>query len=184
MPTVKEAGMMNNSDKNIFERFSSIMDAAEMKVRHAKSPSLSASALVAYARRDNSLHDFQIERDIRKNPAARRIYEQALTSQSMASSLMALAAGDGRILKRVLDEARLEIIEDGDDVFLIVRPDPKAKSVPRFLEVRGEQGEGGRIELAKPVHNIIQLQLDMGDETIMEAFDLLTQPDASVHLLP
>jgi len=178
--------MAKDADDDLLEIYALLFDAGWVASRRARERSVTTAEILAYAKRggaDNPA-DFRLEKSIRRNVEARRIYLQAVRGRSLAVSHLAAAAGCGVIARRRLECGELEIVEDGGQHFLVLRLD-KVSAAPRALEVRGEKGEGGRIPLPAPVVGVIQRGLGGKRADEREILELLLhRPRASIYLLP
>ena len=169
--------------------YQALCNLEALKKASATAPSVTAAALMAYARREAAhLHDLRIERALRANPMARALYLQALQQLARDASLQAAAAAAGGIHRRPLQGGGvLEIIEDEGGAFLVIRlgETTMAESAsPTMLEVRTPEGEGGRTALPPPDEGIVQRRLDSRREDERQLLTLLTtRPDAAVFLL-
>jgi PAS domain-containing protein len=142
-----------------------------------------ASRLVAHARAPGSVADLAIERALRDQAGARAIYHRALAGRALAVSQGTAAAADGAATTRLIGETRLELIEEPDGPRWLVLRLGQGDPLPQELEVRAPDGGGGRIRLAAPVADIVQVPLPRG-QTLAEAIAAaLGDPDSVVYLL-
>ena len=175
---------MTSTDNNrVIELAISLLDASDLATARADKPSLSAARLVRYARRRDSVLDFAIEQQLRQNPVIMRLYNNLMQQTSMAYSPMAIAAGDGMIVKRMIGPHQLELVEDGGDQFVIIRLGGHLDQPPRLLEIRCENKGAVRLTLPRPVGKIMQMQLDLEAEDGKTAFELLGDPASALFLM-
>lgn len=160
-----------------------LQDFRELASTRAEAPSgLTASMIVAYARRATVTSDLMIERALRTHPGARRLHAFALGQVALASSISVAAAAD-RVTERAIGNWRLEIIEEhGGFPWLVLHAPPGAAQVT-MLEMRRPDGEGRRLDLGAPIDNIFQLPLDIRFAELVGLIDWLQDPLTELHLL-
>jgi len=178
--------MVKDMEGDLLERYAELVDVRWLTSRRARERPVTAAEILAYARRSGAsgVSDFRLEKSIRSNPEVRRIYLEVVRRFSLAVSHLTAAAGCSIIIRRRLECGELEIIEEQGLYFLVLRLKGE-NVVPGTLEVRGENGEGGRIPLPTPVAGVIQRGLggkEVNEREILEL--LLHQPRASIYLLP
>ena len=163
--------------------FSAALSQRAVIDQRGERPSLSAGRIAAYAGRADGPADLAIERALRAEPGAFAVYCRALGAVAHGFSPVAVAAGAGDVASRMVGPARLDVVEDGDALFLVIRPGEN-QPMPRQLEVRGADGTGGRIGLGAAVRGILQVKLDRGNPDLVLIADLIGRPDSAVYLLP
>jgi hypothetical protein len=144
--------------------------------------SITASAIVSYARRRTVTADLAIERALRQSPGARRLYGHALGQFARASSLSVAAAAD-RVTARTLGAWRLEILNETAGFPWLVIHAPHGALPITMIELRRPDGSGRRVELGQPIDRIFQVPLDPGFEELAGLVDWLEDPSTEIHLL-
>jgi hypothetical protein len=144
--------------------------------------SITASAIVSYARRTTVTADLAIERALRLNPGARRLYGHALGQIARASSLSVAAAAD-RVTARMLGAWRLEIVSETASFPWLVIHAPHGAPPITMIELRRPDGFGRRVELGQPIDMVFQLPLDPGFEELAGLVDWFEDPSTEIHLL-
>ena len=170
-------------DDDRLSRFSAYRDATELAEPGADAATgIPASRLIAYARREDAVADFALERHLRLNEAARRIHHSALGVRALAQSDMAMAAAGGTQVTRSVGAHRLELIEEDEGVYLVIYLGA-GTPIPGAIEVRNTAGDGARLALGAAMGEIIQLRLDLSKPQPKAFHDVLMRPDSSVFLL-
>lgn len=145
--------------------------------------SISASRIVAYARRENTVSDLTIERALKEQPGLRRLYLSALSRSAIASSPLAAAASEAKLTERFVGEYQIEIFEEEEGPpWLVVRIPEDAVEVST-MELRRPDGTGQRLNLGQPVDGVLQLPLDPDFEELVDVLELLNDPMTAIHLI-
>ncbi|MEZ5840960.1 MAG: hypothetical protein R3D02_11245 [Hyphomicrobiales bacterium] len=175
--------MPDRTEQDMEDLFAAIRDAKAVERNANAMPAVSAARLVRYGNRTDAVVDLEVERLLRASTAARLMYGTTLGRSARSVSPMAAAAAGERATRRMIGEDLLEIIDEDNAVFLVLRL-ADAEPAPGHIEIRTPDGDGVRIRLGKPVRGIIQLRLDDGDAEQTRIADLVTRPDSAIYLLP
>jgi hypothetical protein len=148
----------------------------------ARSKELTASHIVSYAQREDSVADMLIERALRNSQATRTLYLGAIRKRARAFSLSVAAAAD-RVTERHLGEWRIEIVEEASGSHWLVIHAPRGSSMNAMIELRRPDGSGRRLELGQPVDRVFQLVLDPAFEEVAGIVEWLQDPLTEIYLL-
>lgn len=169
-----------------FASYAAILDAEMILSAAPTDPAarpVPASRIVAHARESGSVTDLSIERALRDQAGARAIYHRALVGRALAVSQGAVAAAGGAATTRLIGQTQLELIEEpGGPRWLVLRLG-QGDPLPQVLEVRDPKGRGGRIRLAAPVADIVQVPLPRGQTQAETVVAALGDPDSVLYLL-
>lgn len=143
---------------------------------------LSASRIIAHARRKDATADLQVERALRASPAARQLYAFALGRNVRASSLSVAAAAD-QVTERHIGTWRLEIVEEtGGMAWLVIHVLEKGPAIT-MIELRRPDGSGRRLHLGTPIDKVFQLPLDPEYAELAGLIDWLHDPATEIYLI-
>lgn len=145
-------------------------------------PCLSASQIIAYARRKDATVDLQIERVLRSSRGKRELYFAALRGGVRASSISVAAAAD-RVTERWVGAWRLEILEENDDFQWLVVRTPEEGPEITMIELRRPDGSGRRFNLGSPIDQVFQLPLDPAFAELADLVEWLQDPSTEIHLI-
>jgi len=145
-------------------------------------PGLSASRIIAHARRNNSTADLQVERALRASPAARQLYAVALGRIVRASSLSVAAAAD-QVTERRVGTWRLEIVQETDGMAWLVIHALDQGPVVTMIELRRPDGSGRRLHLGTPIDQVFQLPLDPEFAELAGLIAWLQDPATEIYLI-
>lgn len=147
-----------------------------------RSPCLSASQIISYARRKDATADLQIEHVLRSFPGFRELYYAALSEVVRASSISVAAAAD-RVTERWVGGWHLEILEEiGGFSWLVIRAPEDGPEIT-MIELRRPDGSGRRLNLGSPIDQVFQLPLDPAFAELADLVEWLQDPSTEIHLI-
>jgi len=144
---------------------------------------VTASQIVAYARRDTSVADFRVEAALRNDAAMRLVYRKALSGIAQMASLRVAAASEASVAQRRIGEHQLEIMTEADGMAWLVLRLADAYKTITMMELRAPDGSGRRIALGEPIDGVIQLPLDPAYPELAGLSDLIGNPATEIYLL-
>jgi hypothetical protein len=171
-------------DEQHFERFAARLFLDDLE--HGPEPErlpVTAMRITRYALGEGAVVDLDVEREIRRNPRARKLFLGLLDRSALGTGIEAAASSDDA--RRVFEVSgyRIEVVKEEDGTYIVVQlPDPNTR--PSAIDVRSSvTGEGIRVDLPAPISRAIQLYLDPRDETLRRLEAALQQGDMTVRLL-
>ena len=163
--------------------FSAIRDTrAAMETSTQASEGVIASVIVAYARRETTTANLNIERRLRQSAGARALYAKALGHVAQASSRSVAAAADLVSARRV-GAWQIEIVDEPDNGAWLVIHAPEGVDPIKLIELRRPSGEGHRLNLGEPIDQIYQVPLDPRFEELSDLLGWLRDPFTEIHLI-
>lgn len=142
------------------------------------------TALWAHARREPGAPvDFAVERALRTDPEAGRLYRRLLSIDAVAYSETAAAAYDNSATHRRIGDFDLDVVEEDDaPPTLIIQMLAGARTAPGTIEVVSIEGVV-RLPLPAPVDGHIVMDLPRQDAQRDLLRLMLANPHAGVYLL-
>lgn len=109
-----------------------------------------------------------------------KLLQKLLMMNAHATSLIAKAASTPEAFVRRVGKYDIEVIEEEDAVFLVVRLNNQ--STPNSLVVIGKNGFLHKIRLGESVNDMFQIGFHLTPDTI-NFFKMLKEPTTSVYLI-
>lgn len=121
--------------------------------------SIPAHQLWRYARRrPGEPADLKIEQALRSEPRTSTAYRRLLSGLASDYAPLAMAAATDAYPERSIGSHRLQVIDEGDAVYLVVSNMTEHASRPRMLVLAGPEGEA-RIELPPAIRGFVTVPL-------------------------
>ena len=142
-----------------------------------KGRGISPSRLYAYAVGKSDLFDAGIEEAMQVDATLRAVYYRMVRASAKHAFAPVRAASSEAAPVRETEDCRIEIGEDGGEVFVLIRLGDEGP-VPTLLTVFSRRGTGRRIELPEPLRGLIHFPITH-DQILL---DLLRDPASEVFL--